>query len=659
MKKTLPIFLFGFLSLLLLFPAAAAAIAASAPVNMDGAQFYSFPLDCHSPAAFDTNHGIIIPSGADRIDAVYLYFHGKKDDVAHIDIKDLAGRYKLGEKIQSMSERGQNIALIIPQLNPASGDHWTSYNKTNFDCFINGSIQQLKTTVSSAPNKVATVLGHSGGGGVLKSYFSSGLKADLAIAFDACYGDWCSAMVKNNSNPNIVYYIPNTKTQADAENALKNDRDNKTALYSVQTSHTDVPTACFLNHLVNNDCGGKASLKGGAPIDEQPYAESTAIEDELKFSAPKLSINIPHLNFSEITQKISSEGNSYIFLPWIGQYISAIYKFAMVVASIIAVIVIIMQGARVIISAGGEEKNAAFKRILQAVIGLFICWGSYAILYNINPDLVEFKSLKVLYIKGEPIGQEIDQEVSLDQDSPSDSAQRPDTQLELPEGVNLCFPVETGSLKNFLKNWGDERSRNSSKEEKAALATLEGEARKQAQTELDKKLKGSRCHAGVDLLTKEGSNGNVYAMADGKITAIITGFYRCKDGWGNKNRGADGVKPNERSVAVMIYHESIKATINYSEIDPTAETMQRLKELQANPNGVTKGALLGKATYCGMLHIEACGGIASRNLQWFPPSGQSSAGSRNKCQMSFLSSKPATLLNPTNLLTKIQNQPCK
>ena len=62
-----------------------------------------------------------------------------------------------------------------------------------------------------------------------------------------------------------------------------------------------------------------------------------------------------------------------------------------------------MQGARVIISAGGEEKNAAYKRILQAVVGLFICWGSYAILYNINPDLVQFKALKVKYIERIPL----------------------------------------------------------------------------------------------------------------------------------------------------------------------------------------------------------------------------------------------------------------
>ena len=83
----------------------------------------------------------------------------------------------------------------------------------------------------------------------------------------------------------------------------------------------------------------------------------TTIEGELQIKKPILEINIPKLNFSEAAQNVDDLG--YLHLPWIGEYVTAIYKFAMVIASIIAVIVLIMQGARVIISAGGEEKNAA------------------------------------------------------------------------------------------------------------------------------------------------------------------------------------------------------------------------------------------------------------------------------------------------------------
>lgn len=125
----------------------------------------------------------------------------------------------------------------------------------------------------------------------------------------------------------------------------------------------------------------------------------TTIEGELQIKKPILGINIPQLDFSNASQNIDEEG--YLHLPWIGEYIAAIYKFAMVVVSILAVIMIILSGARMMVSAGGEEKNAAVKRLGQALVGLVICWGSYAILYNINPALVEFQALKVKYV--EPI----------------------------------------------------------------------------------------------------------------------------------------------------------------------------------------------------------------------------------------------------------------
>jgi len=46
---------------------------------------------------------------------------------------------------------------------------------------------------------------------------------------------------------------------------------------------------------------------------------------------------------------------------------------------------------------------SGYKRIGQIAIGLVILWGSYAIMYNINPELVNFKALKVKYIEPIPL----------------------------------------------------------------------------------------------------------------------------------------------------------------------------------------------------------------------------------------------------------------
>lgn len=127
---------------------------------------------------------------------------------------------------------------------------------------------------------------------------------------------------------------------------------------------------------------------------------TTKLEEDFKFSDMNtiLGIKIPNLNFSAPPSEIDEEGNIYI--PWIGEYIKAIYNFALVAISIIAVVVLIVQGARIIISAGGPEKTNAYKGITGAVIGLFIAWGSYVILFSVNPNLVQFRSLKIKFIEG-------------------------------------------------------------------------------------------------------------------------------------------------------------------------------------------------------------------------------------------------------------------
>lgn len=123
----------------------------------------------------------------------------------------------------------------------------------------------------------------------------------------------------------------------------------------------------------------------------------SAVAEDLGIKKPLLEFHLPGLSFTEVKNTLDSEG--YIHLPYIGELIAAVYKFGMVVGSIVAAVMIIVSGARVIVSAGGEGKVEGYKRIGEIVVGLVIMWGSYAILFNINPDLVNFKALKIEYIK--------------------------------------------------------------------------------------------------------------------------------------------------------------------------------------------------------------------------------------------------------------------
>jgi hypothetical protein len=59
------------------------------------------------------------------------------------------------------------------------------------------------------------------------------------------------------------------------------------------------------------------------------------------------------------------------------------------------VVMIIREGVRIITSAGGDGKVEGYKNIGRIVAGLFLAWGSYVILYNVNSDLIAFKPLRI------------------------------------------------------------------------------------------------------------------------------------------------------------------------------------------------------------------------------------------------------------------------
>lgn len=134
----------------------------------------------------------------------------------------------------------------------------------------------------------------------------------------------------------------------------------------------------------------------------------TLQNDIKELKKPALQIKIPGLNFSDTKQTLDREG--YINIPYIGELITALYQYGIALASIIAVVIIIKCGVSIILSAGGEEKMAAYHQIGQVCIGLIILWGSYAFLYTINPELVTFRPLRIKYI--EPVIAEEEAEVT-------------------------------------------------------------------------------------------------------------------------------------------------------------------------------------------------------------------------------------------------------
>lgn len=131
--------------------------------------------------------------------------------------------------------------------------------------------------------------------------------------------------------------------------------------------------------------------------------------DEL-LKQPDTQIGLPGLSFSQLNKdKVyeDDEGNMYLGVPLLAEYIAAAYRYGVVIASIVAILVIILSGIQwmspgnIFTTGEGDKKqtiNRAKKRIIGALSGLLIALASYIILYTINPNLVQFKDLRVLFI---------------------------------------------------------------------------------------------------------------------------------------------------------------------------------------------------------------------------------------------------------------------
>ncbi len=128
---------------------------------------------------------------------------------------------------------------------------------------------------------------------------------------------------------------------------------------------------------------------------------------ELKIEKPQTKIKIPGLDFSNpenLLQEEDEVGSKFILIPYLGEYLAAIYRYAVVIISIIAVVMIIDAGFQYIISSGNSEKITKAKdKIIHSITALILAVGSYTLLYTINPELVKFKNLRILTVQGLPL----------------------------------------------------------------------------------------------------------------------------------------------------------------------------------------------------------------------------------------------------------------
>jgi hypothetical protein len=109
--------------------------------------------------------------------------------------------------------------------------------------------------------------------------------------------------------------------------------------------------------------------------------------DEIAKSWIRLQVGIPNIT---VTCTDSEDGLTKDYVRDMGQYIGGLYKYFVGVIGIIAALMVFYGGLRWL-SAGGNASRVkeAKETIFSALIAIVIAFGSYTLLYTINPKLVQ------------------------------------------------------------------------------------------------------------------------------------------------------------------------------------------------------------------------------------------------------------------------------
>ncbi len=142
-----------------------------------------------------------------------------------------------------------------------------------------------------------------------------------------------------------------------------------------------------------------SAAKPATPTTTTPAGQPAA---KVSIEAPNLYFPIPDLQLSNIT--VSKEGGDKISVPWIAEYIIAIYKYSLGIASILAVIMVMIAGLLYLTSAGNPQRIGQAKNyIIGAISGLVILVSSYMILSLISPNLTKLGPIVIQSVEAESI----------------------------------------------------------------------------------------------------------------------------------------------------------------------------------------------------------------------------------------------------------------
>lgn len=345
------------------------------------------------------------PSGYDASSAItVVYAHGHSIDEkgsarAQPHYVDRAwANHRLAE---NFSKSGLNALFVAVESPIANSDGCKEIGAPAAACSVRWtSLGDLLSTIASrggiAPPGGVIGIGHSAGMFTIERWVNDERLAHV-ISLDSMYSNVPSSLASYLSrserkvtlaggsaqNAKMREFVQgkNFVTVNGYPSGLSEDQKNAPRLYFDSTlGHMALVTGGNVIPLVLQRSGGAAA--GASP--------SEAAVPPRDIITPRLNVPIPDVSFSTALQS-----GEFLILPFIGEYVSGVYSLLVGVVGLVAGFMIILGGYQYL-TAGGDASRvgAAKNRVLNALIGLALVFGSYLILYVINPNLVDFGSLQ-------------------------------------------------------------------------------------------------------------------------------------------------------------------------------------------------------------------------------------------------------------------------
>jgi len=192
----------------------------------------------------------------------------------------------------------------------------------------------------------------------------------------------------------IVFFLFYTPVQA-ADYVCTWTKENVTTIQSyppVTTVSCPTPTSACSECTTAKPDDSYLCCKHTAP------AATTATTAEPKFKLPDYVFQIPIGSLTKLNAVDCSSGTCEV--PFIAQYISAVYNYGLTIAGILGVLMLMAAGLLWMVSGGDSGKITTAKNmILGSITGLLLVVGLSLFLSFINPDLVNLKPISLPSIK--------------------------------------------------------------------------------------------------------------------------------------------------------------------------------------------------------------------------------------------------------------------